>query len=175
MENKIVFGGGCFWCTEAMFRELKGVINVKSGYSGGHVENPTYQAVCNGETGHAEVIEVTYNPEVITYADLLIIHMTTHNPTTLNQQGADRGTQYRSVIYYKTDEEQASAQEVIKEAQAVYSDSIVTEVARFDKFYEAETAHQDYYNRNSEAGYCQAVINPKLSKFRQLHSKHLKK
>tara|TARA_B100000809_G_scaffold118219_1_gene116552 strand:- start:202 stop:729 length:528 start_codon:yes stop_codon:yes gene_type:complete len=174
MENKIVFGGGCFWCTEAMFRELKGVSGVKSGYSGGHIETPTYQAVCNGETGHAEVIEVTYDPEVISYADLLNIHMTTHNPTTLNQQGGDRGTQYRSVVFYETKEEQAIAKEVINEVQALYSGSIVTEIASLEKFNEAEPTHQNYYNRNSEAGYCQAVIDPKLSKFRQLHSKHLK-
>ena len=174
MESKIIFGGGCFWCTEAMFRELKGVFTVKSGYSGGHKENPTYQDVCYTDSGHAEVVEVSFDPEVISYTDLLKIHMTTHDPTTLNQQGADRGAQYRSVVFYNSKEEQNLAQAVITEVQEVYSDKIVTELAPFGKFYVAETNHQDYYNRNSDAGYCQAVIDPKLSKFRQLHSKHLK-
>lgn len=174
MEKKIVFGGGCFWCTEALFRELKGVSAVKSGYCGGHTENPTYQDVCYTDSGHAEVIEVSYNPDVISYADLLIVHLTTHNPTTLNQQGADRGTQYRSIVFYETPGEEAVAKEVIAEVQKVYSDPIVTELKALEKFYDAEENHQDYYNRNSEAGYCQGVINPKLAKLRQVHAQYLK-
>ncbi|MFY0654791.1 MAG: peptide-methionine (S)-S-oxide reductase MsrA [Cyclobacteriaceae bacterium] len=173
MESKAVFGGGCFWCTEAMFRELKGVSRVKSGYSGGSVKDPTYREVCYGKTGHAEVIEVAYDPDVIKYEDLLIIHMTTHDPTTLNRQGADAGTQYRSIIFHKDETEKAIAEEVIREVQSAYSDSIVTEVAPFEHFYEAELDHQNYYERNSYAGYCMAVISPKLSKFRKLHSAKL--
>jgi len=174
MENKIVFGGGCFWCTEAMFKELNGVATVKSGYSGGHKENPTYQDVCYTDSGHAEVIEVTYNPEVISYKDLVMIHLTTHDPTTVDQQGGDRGPQYRSVIFYQSDDELTIAKEAINEVQNAYSNPIVTELAPSSIFYEAEEHHQDYYNRNSLAGYCQAVIDPKLAKFRQLHSKLLK-
>lgn len=174
MNKKVVFGGGCFWCTEAMFRELDGVIEVKSGYSGGKVDNPTYREVCYGKTGHAEVIEVTYDPEIIHFEDLIIIHMTTHDPTTLNRQGADRGTQYRSIIFYENDEERKITEEVISEVKKAYKDEIVTEVVPFEKFFEAEPDHQDYYNRNSEAGYCQAVINPKLAKFRKIFNKHLR-
>ena len=174
MKKKLVFGGGCFWCTEAMFRELNGVFEVKSGYSGGSVENPTYREVCYGRTGHAEVIEVTYDPDVINYKDLLIIHMTTHDPTTLNRQGADKGTQYRSIIFHQGKEEKEIAEEVIKEVQAAYPDKIVTEVVPLQMFFEAEIDHQNYYERNSDAGYCLAVINPKLSKFRKLHGQLLK-
>lgn len=174
MKRKVVFGGGCFWCTEAMFRELDGVLEVKSGYSGGKVDNPTYREVCYGKTGHAEVIEVTYDPEVIHFEDLIIIHMTTHDPTTLNRQGADRGTQYRSIVFYENEEEKKITEEVIKEVSKAFEDKIVTEVVPFEKFFEAESDHQDYYNNNSEAGYCQAVINPKLTKFRKIFSKHLR-
>lgn len=173
MESKVVFGGGCFWCTEAIFRELKGVTAVKSGYSGGHIKNPAYREVCSGRTGHAEVIEITYNPEQISFEDLIIIHMTTHDPTTLNRQGADSGTQYRSVIFYKNDKEKVMAEEIIRELKVVYDDAIVTELAQFEQFFEAESDHQDYYNRNKEAMYCTAVISPKLSKFKKLHKKYI--
>jgi methionine-S-sulfoxide reductase len=173
MEKNVVFGGGCFWCTEAMFKELKGVKFVKSGYSGGLVKDPTYREICNGRTGHAEVIEVTYDSELISYEDLLIIHMTTHDPTTLNQQGADKGTQYRSIIFHQDDAEKKLAEEVIQEVQSAYENKIVTEVVVLEKFYEADSDHQDYYQRNKFAGYCTAVIDPKLAKFRNLHKNKL--
>lgn len=173
-ERKATFGGGCFWCTEAVFNQLKGVTKVESGYSGGKIANPTYREVCSGLTGHAEVIEVTYNPDEITYSDLLRIHLSTHNPTTLNRQGADVGTQYRSAIFYRNEAEKKEAEQVIAEIQAVYDEPIVTQVAPLEYFYKAEEYHQDYYSNNSQEGYCQAVINPKLRKFRELFKNRLK-
>jgi len=173
-ERKATFGGGCFWCTEAVFAELEGVLKVDSGYSGGNIANPTYREVCSGLTGHAEVVEVTYNPQQISYTDLLRIHLSTHNPTTLNRQGADAGTQYRSVIFYRDETEKSTAIEVISEIQAVYDAPIVTVVAPLDYFYKAEDYHQDYYANNSQEGYCQAVIDPKLIKFRELFKARLK-
>ncbi|WP_242917272.1 bifunctional methionine sulfoxide reductase B/A protein [Pontibacter liquoris] len=173
-EKKIAFGGGCFWCTEAIFQRLKGVLKVESGYSGGTVINPTYREVCSGATGHAEMVEVTYNPEEISFEELLKIHLSTHNPTTVNRQGADRGSQYRSVIFYRTEEEKQTAVRLIGEVQTLYPDLIVTELQQFEHFYKAETHHQDYYNRNQEAGYCQVVINPKLAKLRELYQDKLK-
>ena len=165
-DKKITFGGGCFWCTEAVFDLLEGVIKVENGYSGGKISNPTYREVCSGRTGHAEVIEVTYNPSQISFEDLLRIHLGTHNPTTLNQQGADNGTQYRSVVFYRDESEKALAAKVILEMQSFYDDPIVTEVATFEQFYKAETVHQNYYNENSDAKYCKLVIDPKLAEFR---------
>ena len=147
---------------------------VESGYSGGKIANPTYREVCSGMTGHAEVIEVTYIPEEISYDDLLRIHLTTHDPTTLNRQGADVGTQYRSVIFYRNETEQKTAIEIIAEIQAAYDSSVVTEVSPLDYFYKAEDYHQDYYANNSEEGYCQAVIDPKLRKFKELFKNKLK-
>lgn len=173
-ERKATFGGGCFWCTEAVFSQLEGVTRVESGYSGGKIANPTYREVCSGLTGHAEVVEVTYNAEEISYADLLRIHLSTHNPTTPNRQGADAGTQYRSVIFYRDEAEKSTATEVIAELQAAYDGPIVTEVAPLDYFYRAEDYHQDYYANNSQEGYCQAVIDPKLRKFRALFKDKLK-
>lgn len=173
-EKKITFGGGCFWCTEAIFQQLKGVIKVESGYSGGNVINPTYREVCSGLTGHAEVIEITYLTSEITFEDLIKIHLTSHNPTTLHRQGADKGTQYRSIVFYRTEEEQEKALKVIDEVQNAYSDMIVTEVKKFEYFFKAEDNHQGYYNRNSEAGYCTAVINPKLAKLKELYRDKLK-
>jgi len=173
-ENKATFGGGCFWCTEAIFGQLEGVTKVESGYSGGKIANPTYREVCSGLTGHAEVVEVTYNPRKITYADLLRIHFGTHNPTTHNRQGADAGTQYRSVIFYRNEAEKSTALEVISELQAVYDEPIVTEVAPLDYFYRAEGYHQNYYANNSQEGYCQVVIDPKLRKLRELFKSKLK-
>ncbi|MGF1547673.1 MAG: bifunctional methionine sulfoxide reductase B/A protein [Thiotrichales bacterium] len=161
------FGGGCFWCTEAIFRELDGVHSVASGYSGGAVDNPAYRQVCNGTTGHAEVIQVKFDPNVIGYRDLLEIHLATHDPTTLNRQGADQGTQYRSVIFAHDDEQRRLAQEVLKTVQTEYTDPVVTEIADFEKFYPAEDYHQDYFNLNPDAGYCQMVISPKMRKFRE--------
>lgn len=173
-ERKATFGGGCFWCTEAVFTLLKGVSRVESGYSGGRIDNPTYREVCSGMTGHAEVIEVTYNPGEISYADLLRIHLSTHNPTTLNRQGADAGTQYRSSIFYRNEDEKAIAQNLIAEMQPFYEDTIVTEIAPFEHFYKAEEYHQDYYANNGQQGYCQAVIDPKLKKFKELFKSRMK-
>ncbi len=173
-DKKATFGGGCFWCTEAVFTLLKGVVKVESGYSGGRIDNPTYREVCSGMTGHAEVIEVTYNPDEISYDDLLRIHLSTHNPTTLNRQGADAGTQYRSIIFYRTEEEKESVQKVIAEMQPAYENPIVTEIVLFEHFYKAEAYHQDYYANNSGEGYCQAVIDPKLKKFKELFKSKLK-
>lgn len=173
-EKKVTVGGGCFWCTEAVFVLLRGVSKVESGYSGGKIDNPTYREVCSGMTGHAEVIEVTYNPDEISFDDLLRIHLSTHNPTTLNRQGADVGTQYRSVIYYRNEEEKEAAARVIAELQEAYADPIVTELSPLEQFYKAEEYHQDYYKNNSQQGYCQAVIDPKLKKFKQLFKDKLK-
>lgn len=169
------FGGGCFWCTEAVFQEVKGVEKVVSGYSGGTVPGkPTYREVCSGLTGHAEVIQVTFNPNVISYKEILIIFMTTHDPTTLNRQGGDTGTQYRSVIYYHSSTQKEVADQVLKEVASYYEDKIVTEISQLDVFYEAEDYHQDYYKNNKEQGYCSFVITPKLAKLRKLHANKLK-
>ena len=173
-EKKIDFGGGCFWCTEAIFQRVKGVLKVESGYSGGAVINPTYREVCSGVTGHAEMVEITYNPGEISFEDLLKIHLSTHNPTTVDRQGADSGSQYRSVIFYRTETEKQAAIRIIDEVQKSYPDMIVTQLQMFDHFFKAEDYHQDYYNRNQEAGYCQVVIDPKLSKFRDLYREKLK-
>lgn len=168
-------GGGCFWCTEAVFQEVKGVEKVISGYSGGTVPGkPTYREICSGLTGHAEVIQITFNPEVISYQDILVIFMTTHNPTTLNRQGADAGTQYRSVIFYHNKEQEAIAKKVISEVQSYYEDPIVTEISPLGNFYEAEQEHQNYYRNNREQGYCSYVISPKLATLRKLHANKLK-
>ena len=172
--QKATFGGGCFWCTEAIFQELQGVLKVESGYSGGDTENPTYRAVCSGQTGHAEVVEVTYDPSVISYEDLIKVHLTTHDPTTLNRQGADRGSQYRSVVFYRTEAEKALADQVIAEIQPLLDNRIVTEVQSFDVFYPAEAYHQEYYASNPNKSYCRAVIDPKLAKFRQQYLSRLK-
>ena len=170
-------GGGCFWCTEAVFSELKGVEKVESGYSGGARANPSYEDVCTGHTGHAETIQITYNPGVISYRDILHIFFTTHDPTTLNQQGADFGTQYRSVIFYHNDEERRIAEDVIKEinGQKVWKKPIVTELTPFKAFYRAEDYHQRYFEKNPDAPYCQVVIEPKIAKLRQHNWEKLKK
>ena len=168
-------GGGCFWCTEAVFQEVKGVEKVVSGYSGGNVPGkPTYREVCSGLTGHAEVIQITFDADVINYEDILVIFMTTHDPTTLNRQGADRGTQYRSVIFYHDDTQKDIADVVIKELSTYYEGPIVTEVSKAQTFYEAEQEHQDYYRNNQQQGYCSFVITPKLMKLRKLHADKLK-
>ncbi len=167
------FGGGCFWCTEAIFQNLRGVKTVASGYSGGQVKNPCYREICTGTTGHAEVIQIEFDPAVISYEDLLRVHFGTHDPTTLNQQGADRGTQYRSVILPHDAQQQESAARILAEAQADFSDSIVTTVEPFQVFYKAEDGHQNYYQDNSGAGYCQMVISPKLQKLRARYSDKL--
>ncbi len=172
-ENKtITFGGGCFWCTEAVFRDTKGVLDVKSGFSGGHIKNPPYREVCLGKTGHAEVIQVIYDPNIIHLVDLLTIHLLTHDPTSVNSQGADVGTQYRSIIFYNNNEEKDIAEQVIAASQEIFDHKIVTELKPFEVFYSAEDVHQNYYSENADAFYCQAVIAPKLSKFRKTLSKY---
>lgn len=167
------FGGGCFWCTEAVFQSLRGVHSVVSGYSGGQQPNPDYRSVCTGSTGHAEVIQVQFDPNIISYADLLRIHLATHDPTTLNRQGADRGTQYRSVIFTHDTEQQATADAIKAEMQSAYDAPIVTQIEPLDVFYPAEDYHQNYYHSNPDAGYCMAVIQPKLSKTRALFKQYL--
>ena len=169
------FGGGCFWCTEAVFQEIKGVEKVVSGYSGGNAPgHPTYREICSGLTGHAEVVQISFDADVISYEDMLVIFMTTHDPTTLNMQGADRGTQYRSVIYYHDDFQKEIAEVVSKEVSPYYENPVVTEISPLDVFFEAEKEHQDYYRNNQTQGYCSFVITPKLTKLRQLHSDKLK-
>ncbi|MFD2822903.1 peptide-methionine (S)-S-oxide reductase MsrA [Lacinutrix iliipiscaria] len=168
-------GAGCFWCTEAVFQKVKGVEKVVSGYSGGTVPgHPTYREICSGLTGHAEVIQITFDANVISYEDILVIFMTTHDPTTLNRQGADRGTQYRSVIFYHDEQQKEIAEVVIKEVAPYFESKIVTEISPLTMFYEAEKAHQDYYRNNEGNGYCSFVITPKLTKLRKLHADKLK-
>ncbi len=162
-----VFAGGCFWCIETLFQDLKGVEKVESGYSGGTTPNPTYKEVCTGSTGHAEVIKITFDPSVITYEQLLTVFFHVHDPTTLNRQGADAGTQYRSAVFYADDKQKTSAEKVIADitAQKLWDDPIVTEVTKLGEYYKAEDYHQDYYNNNPNQGYCSAVIAPKVKKF----------
>ncbi len=161
------FGGGCFWCTEAIFLELKGVESVASGYAGGNVKNPSYRDVCSGSTGHAEAIQVKFDPAVISFEQLLQVFFTTHDPTTLNRQGADVGTQYRSVIFFHDETQRETAEKVKKEfAPTLWDDPIVTEITGFTNFYKAEDYHQNYFNDNPNEGYCRIVINPKVQKFR---------
>ncbi len=164
-KERLVLGGGCFWCTEAVYLNVKGVLSVVSGYAGGARANPSYENICTGATGHAEIIDISYDADVISRSELLDIFFVVHNPTTLNQQGADRGTQYRSVVYYDSEEEKETILKSIEKAQKDYGDKIVTEVSPLPEVYPAETYHQDYYNRNSSQGYCMAVIAPKLQKF----------
>ena len=167
-------GGGCFWCTEALFQKVKGVHAVVSGYTGGNAPGkPTYREVCSGLTGHAEVVKITFDPHILSYHDLLVIFMTTHDPTTLNRQGADVGTQYRSAIYYHNDTQKEIALNVIAEVAGAFEDPIVTEVSALRTFYEAEEYHQNYYRNNPTQGYCNFVISPKLSKLRKLHADKL--
>ena len=171
------FGNGCFWCTEAIFEQLEGVKKVESGYAGGQIKNPSYKEVCSGTTGHAEVIRLTYDPKVISYRELLDVFFNTHDPTTLNRQGADVGTQYRSVIFYHNEDQKTVANEMINdlENENVFEDKIVTEVTPINNYYVAENYHQDYYNNNKNQGYCRAVINPKLEKFIKKYKSKLKK
>lgn len=172
----ITLGGGCFWCIEAVFGELKGVEAAVSGYSGGNVDNPTYEQVCSGRTGHAEVVKITFDPKIVSLKEILEIFFTVHNPTTLNRQGNDVGTQYRSVIFYHSEEQKNVAQKVIEELQKSkkWSQTIVTELKKFKKFFEAEPYHQDYYRLNTSQPYCKVVIEPKVKKFRKLYVDQLK-
>ena len=169
--------GGCFWCLEAVYDEIKGVQSVESGYAGGQLDNPTYRAVCNGDTGHAEVVQVHFDPNIVSYRDLLNVFFAIHDPTTLNRQGADVGTQYRSAIFYHDDEQKMIAEELIKDlnSQKIWDRPIVTEVAKLDKFFMAEDYHQEYFARNPYQPYCQAVVAPKVSKFRKHFLDMLKK
>ncbi len=164
-KRRIVLGGGCFWCVEAVYRNVKGVISAVSGYTGGLRPNPTYENVCSGATGHAEIVDIEFDNNVIKLEEILDIFFAVHNPTTLNQQGADKGTQYRSVIYYANEEEKNIIEDSIAKHQAEFSDKIVTEVSPLGEVYPAEAYHQDYYNLNPMQGYCQVVIAPKLQKF----------
>ncbi len=170
------FAGGCFWCTEAVFLEIKGVEKVVSGYIGGKTVNPTYKDICTGETGHAEAIQITFNPNEVAYEDLLEIFFGTHDPTTLNRQGADVGTQYRSEIFYHSETQKTKAENYIQllEKEKLYDKKIVTKVSSATKFYPAEDYHQNYYNQNSSQGYCQMVIAPKLEKLRKYYKSKLK-
>jgi peptide-methionine (S)-S-oxide reductase len=169
--------GGCFWCLEAVYDEIKGVHSVESGYAGGHVDNPTYREVCYGTTGHAEVVQVHFDPSIVSYRDLLNVFFAIHDPTTLNRQGADVGTQYRSAIFYHDDEQKRIAEAVVKELtdQKLFDRPIVTEVTPLDKFYMAEDYHQEYFASNPYQPYCQAVVAPKVSKFRKHFLELLKK
>ena len=169
--------GGCFWCLEAVFDEIKGVNGVESGYAGGTMPNPSYRAVCGGDTGHAEVVQVHFDPNVVSYRDLLHVFFAIHDPTPLNRQGADAGTQYRSAIFYHDDEQKQIAEEFIKDlnAQNIWGRPIVTEVTKLDKFYMAEDYHQEYFARNPYQPYCMAVVSPKVSKFRKHYQDLLKK
>ena len=180
MESKTLelatLGGGCFWCTEAVMLELKGIEKVVSGYSGGNAPGkPTYREICSGLTGHAEVIQISFDPAIISFRDLLTVFMTTHDPTTLNRQGADVGTQYRSVIFYHDQNQKEVAEDVIREMSSYYENPVVTELSPLKIFYEAEDYHQNYYGNNQSQGYCNYVITPKLAKLRQMHTDKLKK
>lgn len=172
MENKetletITLGAGCFWCVEAVFEQLDGVHSAVSGYMGGHIKNPGYREVCTGRTGHAEVVQVAYDATRIALSDLLAVFFATHDPTSLNRQGADVGTQYRSAIFYNSEAQQATAEAALQQAQGDFENRIVTEIAPASAFYEAEDYHQAYYELNGEAPYCRAVIAPKMQKFRK--------
>ena len=175
-EQTAIFGGGCFWCIEAVFQRLTGVAHVESGYMGGHVDNPTYRQVCDGDTGHVEVVRVTFDPDQISYRELLDVFFTVHDPTTLNRQGNDAGEQYRSVIFYTDEEQQRIAEDVIAEMTAgkEFSEPIVTAVEPASKFYAAEDYHQNYYNENSRQPYCMFVISPKLAKLEKKFAEKLR-
>jgi peptide-methionine (S)-S-oxide reductase len=176
MVRKAILAGGCFWCTEAIYKRLKGVISVTPGYTGGTTDRPTYEAVSNGTTGHAEAIEIEYDTETIPYEKLLTIFFHTHNPTTLNQQGADIGPQYRSAVFYKNASEKETAERMVQQLgnEKVYSDSIVTEIVPFTNFYPAENYHRDYYDRNRAQGYCNIVISPKIAKLMKEYAADVK-
>jgi peptide-methionine (S)-S-oxide reductase len=174
--EKATFGGGCFWCVEAVFQRVEGVQQVVSGYAGGHVKNPSYQQICNGTTGHAEVVQITYDPAVIPFSELLAIFFTTHDPTTLNRQGNDIGTQYRSVIFYHNEEQAQQARELIQtlNASGEWSAPLVTELSPLPEFYPAEQYHQNYFNDNREQPYCMFVVKPKVDKLKKVYADKLK-
>lgn len=168
-------GGGCFWCVEAVFQDLKGVHRVVSGYEGGKIKNPSYREVCSGLTGHAEVIQVHFNPTILSFEDVLKVFFTTHDPTTLNRQGGDRGTQYRSVVFYHSEKQKSTTESVIKNfAKDIWTNPIVTEVSPTSIFYEAEAYHQNYYKSHPNEGYCSVIIAPKVAKMRKLFADRLR-
>lgn len=173
--QEATFGAGCFWCVEAVFQDLKGVHSVVSGYSGGHIKNPAYREVCEGRTGHAEVARITFDPEVISFKDLLEVFWMTHDPTTLNRQGADVGTQYRSAVFYHNEEQKEIAEKykIELDKSGAFDNPIVTEISELINFYEAEDYHQNYFNNNSEQPYCSIVIKPKVAKFKKAFSDKL--
>ncbi|WP_378188218.1 peptide-methionine (S)-S-oxide reductase MsrA [Aquimarina sp. W85] len=172
-----VFAGGCFWCTEAVFQRLNGVVEVVSGYTGGSIKNPAYREITTGRTGHAEAVKITYRSNVISYKELLEVFFYTHDPTTLNQQGADKGTQYRSAIFYVDNIQKVIAERLIKKLSNddIFNTPIITEISKLGPFYPAEQEHHNYYNQNSDQGYCQYVINPKLAKLRKNFESKLKR
>lgn len=173
--DKLVFGNGCFWCTEAIFKSLKGVHTVTPGYAGGHTSHPSYYDVAEGDTGHAEVIQIEYDPEEISYEEILDVFFHTHDPTSLNKQGADTGTEYRSIILYNSEDQKKKAEQAIHTYQNDFDKPIVTEITKLDKFHEAESYHKDYYEKNSYNPYCQIVISPKLSSFKKRYKDLVKK
>jgi peptide-methionine (S)-S-oxide reductase len=177
MTELATLGGGCFWCLEAAFEQLRGVERVQSGYAGGHVPNPSYELVCTGSTGHAEVVQITFDPNVVAFRDLLDVFFTIHDPTTLNRQGADVGTQYRSVVFYHTDDQRQAAEQAIAavERSGVWGRAVVTEVAPIETFYPAEAYHDRYFQRNANQPYCQAVIAPKVAKVRATYFEKLRR
>lgn len=176
MSEIATLANGCFWCTEAVFKRLNGVISVNPGYSGGNVENPTYEAVCTGETGHAEAIQIEFNPQIIPYEKLLEIYWHTHDPTTLNQQGNDIGTQYRSAVFYHNESQRKTAEKIKEQLikDKVYKNPIVTQIVPFKNFYEAENYHKDYYDKNKDYPYCRFVIDPKVKKLLERYSNDVK-
>ena len=167
-------GGGCFWCLEAVYQEMKGVQSVESGYTGGRVPNPTYEQVCGGDTGHAEVVRVSFDPALISYREILEVFFAIHDPTTLNRQGNDTGTQYRSVIYYHSPEQKSAAEQVMADMAKVWDDPIVTELSPVEEFYKAEWFHQNFFRENPDQGYCMFVVAPKVAKFRRSFAEKLK-
>jgi peptide-methionine (S)-S-oxide reductase len=175
-KQVITIGGGCFWCLEPLFDDLVGVEKVEVGYSGGSGKNPTYQQVCTGTTGHAEVVQITFDPQVISFGEILQIFFTVHDPTTMNRQGADVGTQYRSIVLYRDDEQKETAEQVVREIEAakIWDAPIVTQIVQLQAFYRAESYHQGYFDANPQAAYCQAVIAPKVVKFRKRFAVRLK-
>ena len=174
--KKAILGGGCFWCTEAVYKELNGIIDVVPGYSGGNIKNPAYREVCTGKTGHAEVVQITYDPEIVSYKEILEVFFMTHDPTTLNRQGNDVGTQYRSAVFYHDEEQKKTAEEVVSnfEKENIFDHPVVTEITPFEAFYKAEDYHKDYYERNEDQPYCQFIVAPKVAKFKEIFKDKLK-
>lgn len=175
-QETATLGGGCFWCLEAVYNRMEGVLSAESGYMGGHTENPAYQEVCSGETGHVEVVQITFDPAIVSFREILDVFFTIHDPTTLNRQGNDVGTQYRSVIFYHSEEQKRISEQVIREldASGAYRDPIVTAVEPAGKFYKAEEYHQDYFEKNPRQPYCMFVVSPKVEKFREKFSNRVK-